>query len=61
MIALLPLIIEHMAIVAVAIAIAAAMGIALGIAAYWVRYAEPVILYLPRGSRPFHPWRCWPC
>jgi osmoprotectant transport system permease protein len=49
MIALLPLIIEHMAIVAVAIAIAAAMGIALGIAAYWVRYAEPVILYLAEG------------
>ena len=37
-------IVEHMTIVLIAIVIAAALGIILGIIAYWVRYANVIIL-----------------
>ncbi len=46
MIGLLPLIFEHLAIVAVATAISMLMGTVLGILAYWIRYADSVILWL---------------
>ncbi|HWS30581.1 MAG TPA: ABC transporter permease [Clostridia bacterium] len=46
MIGLLPLILEHLAIVAVATAISVLMGTVLGILAYWIRYADSVILWL---------------
>lgn len=42
---LLPLIIEHMFIVAIATVISVVLGIALGVAAYWLRYLDSVILW----------------
>lgn len=39
------LIIEHMLIVFIAIAISVLIGIALGVAAYWIRYTDKVILW----------------
>ncbi len=46
MTALIPLILEHMYIVSAAVAIAVVLGVALAVAAYWVRYADAVILWI---------------
>lgn len=42
---LMPLIIEHMLIVAIATVISVVLGAALGVTAYWVRYVDSVILW----------------
>lgn len=46
---LIPLILEHMSIVAVATLISVVVGIALGVIAYWVRHLDTVILGLAEG------------
>jgi len=46
MMSLLPLILEHMSIVAVAIVIATVLGVALGVISYWVRFTEGAILWI---------------
>lgn len=42
----LPLIMEHMFIVLCAMAIATVLGVILGVAAYWLRWADAVILWV---------------
>ncbi|WP_101909964.1 ABC transporter permease [Marasmitruncus massiliensis] len=43
---LMPLIVEHMLIVAIATVISAVLGVGLGVAAYWLRYLDSVILWV---------------
>ncbi len=43
---LLPYILEHMTIVAIATALSAVLGIVLGVAAYWLNRLSPFILWL---------------
>ena len=43
---LMPYILEHMAIVAIATAVSAALGIVLGVLAYWTKFAGTFILWL---------------
>lgn len=43
---LLPLIIEHMYIVLIAIAISIIIGVVLGVISYWVKYLDKIILWI---------------
>ncbi len=43
---LFPLILEHLMIVAVATGISVVLGVLLGVLAYWLRYADSVILWV---------------
>lgn len=43
---LFPLILEHMMIVAIATVVSVVLGVLLGVAAYWVRFLDSVILWV---------------